>query len=87
MSGLFSFSEFGIEGFHDSSNLILTALVEDWFEISSSLLPLSIQGQYLAVGTHMGLVQIWDAAAEKKTSTINGHSARVGEEILFSLST
>ncbi len=37
------------------------------------------QSQHLAVGTVNGLVQIWDAAAEKKVATLHGHSARVGE--------
>lgn len=32
----------------------------------------------VAVGTHKGLVQIWDAAAQKRVSTIEGHTARVG---------
>ena len=29
------------------------------------------------MGTQSGLVQIWDAAAEKRTSNLNGHSGRV----------
>ncbi|CAH1775663.1 unnamed protein product [Owenia fusiformis] len=36
------------------------------------------RGNYVAVGTHKGFVQIWDAAASKKISTLEGHSARVG---------
>lgn len=36
----------------------------------------------MAVGTHKGLVQIWDAAAGKKLSMLEGHTARVGEEPL-----
>lgn len=32
----------------------------------------------MAVGTHKGLVQIWDAGAQKRVSTIEGHTARVG---------
>lgn len=36
------------------------------------------RGQYLAVGTHSGLVQIWDAEREKLLRTMMGHSARVG---------
>lgn len=32
----------------------------------------------VAVGTHKGLVQIWDAGAQKRVSTIEGHTARVG---------
>lgn len=31
------------------------------------------------MGTHKGYVQIWDAAAGKKLSTLEGHTARVGE--------
>ena len=34
----------------------------------------------MAVGTHKGFVQIWDAAAGKKLSMLEGHTARVGEE-------
>lgn len=48
-------------------------------DIHLAVSPRSIQGQYLAVGTHLGLVQIWDAAAEKKTCSISGHTGRVGE--------
>lgn len=33
----------------------------------------------MAVGTHKGFVQIWDAAAGKKLSVLEGHTARVGE--------
>lgn len=33
----------------------------------------------VAVGTHKGLVQIWDAGAQKRVSTIEGHTARVGQ--------
>lgn len=32
----------------------------------------------MAVGTHKGFVQIWDAAAGKKLSMLEGHTARVG---------
>ena len=35
----------------------------------------------MAVGTHKGFVQIWDAAAQKRLNTLEGHSARVGEKI------
>ncbi|KAJ8409421.1 hypothetical protein AAFF_G00228220 [Aldrovandia affinis] len=38
----------------------------------------SERGNLVAVGTHKGLVQIWDAAAGKKLSTLEGHTARVG---------
>lgn len=34
----------------------------------------------MAVGTHKGFVQIWDAAAGKKLSMLEGHTARVGGE-------
>ena len=34
----------------------------------------------MAVGIHKGFVQIWDAAAGKKLSMLEGHTARVGEE-------
>lgn len=34
----------------------------------------------VAVGTHKGFVQIWDAAAGKKLSMLEGHTARVGED-------
>lgn len=33
----------------------------------------------MAVGTHKGYVQIWDAAAGKKLSVLEGHTARVGK--------
>lgn len=36
------------------------------------------QGNHVAVGTHKGFVQIWDAAAGKKLFTLEGHTARVG---------
>ncbi|KPP68775.1 fizzy-related protein-like [Scleropages formosus] len=38
----------------------------------------SERGNLVAVGTHKGFVQIWDAAAGKKLSTLEGHTARVG---------
>ncbi|XP_057713423.1 fizzy-related protein homolog isoform X2 [Corythoichthys intestinalis] len=36
------------------------------------------RGSLVAVGTHKGYVQIWDAAGGRKLSTLEGHSARVG---------
>ncbi|XP_043941305.1 fizzy-related protein homolog [Protopterus annectens] len=36
------------------------------------------RGNLVAVGTHKGFVQIWDAAAGKKLACLDGHSARVG---------
>lgn len=36
------------------------------------------QGNHLAIGTHNGLVQIWDIAVSKKINQLPGHSARVG---------
>lgn len=39
-----------------------------------------VQGNLVAVGTHKGFVQIWDAAAGKKLSMLEGHTARVGKE-------
>ncbi|XP_064415504.1 fizzy-related protein homolog [Latimeria chalumnae] len=36
------------------------------------------RGNLVAVGTHKGYVQIWDAAAGKKLTCLDGHSARVG---------
>ncbi|XP_061549285.1 fizzy-related protein homolog isoform X2 [Phyllopteryx taeniolatus] len=36
------------------------------------------QGNLVAVGTHKGYVQIWDSAAGKKLSALEGHTARVG---------
>ena len=32
----------------------------------------------MAVGTHKGHVQIWDATASKKVAQLEGHLARVG---------
>ncbi|NWW04378.1 FZR1 protein, partial [Oreocharis arfaki] len=40
----------------------------------------SERGNLVAVGTHKGFVQIWDAAAGKKLSMLEGHTARVGKE-------
>lgn len=37
-----------------------------------------IQGSHLAVGTHKGYVQIWDANAGRRLRTMTGHSSRVG---------
>lgn len=36
------------------------------------------RGNYVAVGTHRGYVQIWDVAATKRVNVLSGHSARVG---------
>ncbi|CAB59693.1 WD repeat-containing protein srw1 [Schizosaccharomyces pombe] len=36
------------------------------------------RGTHLAVGTHNGSVEIWDAATCKKTRTMSGHTERVG---------
>uniref|UniRef100_A0A8C5FM54 CDC20/Fizzy WD40 domain-containing protein n=1 Tax=Gadus morhua TaxID=8049 RepID=A0A8C5FM54_GADMO len=36
------------------------------------------RGSLVAVGTHKGYVQIWDAAGGRKLSSLEGHSARVG---------
>lgn len=41
--------------------------------------PPAPQGNLVAVGTHKGFVQIWDAAAGKKLAVLEGHTARVGE--------
>uniref|UniRef100_W5LAN6 Fizzy-related protein homolog n=1 Tax=Astyanax mexicanus TaxID=7994 RepID=W5LAN6_ASTMX len=38
----------------------------------------SERGNHVAVGTHKGFVQIWDAAAGKKLFALEGHTARVG---------
>lgn len=38
----------------------------------------SERGSLVAVGTHKGLVQIWDVAVNKRVSVLEGHSARVG---------
>lgn len=32
----------------------------------------------MAVGTHLGFVQVWDVAASKQINVLEGHSARVG---------
>jgi cell division cycle 20-like protein 1 (cofactor of APC complex) len=47
-------------------------------EDSVSSVSWSEKGNYIAVGTFKGDVQIWDAAASKLLSTLNGHTARVG---------
>lgn len=36
------------------------------------------RGTHIAVGTHKGFVQIYDAAANRRLRTMTGHSARVG---------
>lgn len=36
------------------------------------------QGNHVAIGTHTGLVQIWDVEKEKLLRTMRGHTARVG---------
>ncbi|UYV64052.1 FZR1 [Cordylochernes scorpioides] len=36
------------------------------------------RGHQVAVGTHKGLVQVWDVAATKRTALLEGHTARVG---------
>uniref|UniRef100_A0A8C1MBH4 Fizzy-related protein homolog n=5 Tax=Cyprininae TaxID=2743694 RepID=A0A8C1MBH4_CYPCA len=38
----------------------------------------SERGNLVAVGTHKGFVQIWDATAGKKLFALEGHTARVG---------
>ncbi|CAF1236313.1 unnamed protein product [Adineta ricciae] len=38
----------------------------------------SDRGQYVAVGTHKGIVQIWDAQTNRKTASFPRHTARVG---------
>lgn len=50
--------------------------MSDWF--------FPFQGNHVAVGTHKGFVQIWDAAAGKKLFTLEGHTARVGKIITVS---
>lgn len=39
---------------------------------------LYLQGNYVAVGTNKGYVQIWDVAATKRITSFSGHNARVG---------
>ncbi|XP_069696576.1 cell division cycle protein 20 homolog isoform X2 [Periplaneta americana] len=36
------------------------------------------EGHYLAVGTSMGVIQLWDCASMKRIRIMGGHSARVG---------
>jgi len=36
------------------------------------------RGNLVSVGTNKGLVQVWDVAANKRISVLEGHSARVG---------
>ena len=38
----------------------------------------SERGNFVAVGTGRGYVQVWDVAASKKVNTLDGHTARVG---------
>ena len=45
---------------------------------------LSLQGGLVAVGTDKGFVQIWDVAMNKRITTLDGHSARVGEYRVYS---
>lgn len=39
---------------------------------------IGVQGNQVAVGTHKGLVQVWDVASSKRVCILNGHTARVG---------
>nr|KAG5700103.1 hypothetical protein BaRGS_029853 [Batillaria attramentaria] len=41
----------------------------------------SERGSQVAVGTHKGLVQIWDVSVNKKITTLEGHGARVGQPL------
>ncbi|KAF1984282.1 putative cell cycle regulatory protein [Aulographum hederae CBS 113979] len=36
------------------------------------------RGSHLAIGTHKGFVQIWDAHSKRRLRTMTGHTARVG---------
>ncbi|KAF2837845.1 WD40 repeat-like protein [Patellaria atrata CBS 101060] len=36
------------------------------------------RGSHIAIGTHKGFVQIWDATAGKRLRTMTGHTGRVG---------
>ncbi|XP_046589143.1 fizzy-related protein homolog [Neodiprion lecontei] len=36
------------------------------------------RGNLVAVGTHLGYIQVWDVAVNKQVSKLQGHSARVG---------
>ena len=47
-------------------------------EDSVSSVSWSEKGNFIAVGTFKGDVQIWDAAASKLVNTLTGHTARVG---------
>ena len=47
-------------------------------EDSVSSVSWSEKGNYIAVGTFKGDVQIWDASASKLINTLPGHTARVG---------
>ena len=37
------------------------------------------------MGTHKGFVQIWDAGAQKRLTALEGHSARVGKDLVSHL--
>ena len=37
-----------------------------------------LQGNFVAVGTHRGYVQVWDVMASKRVNVLEGHNARVG---------
>jgi cell division cycle 20-like protein 1 (cofactor of APC complex) len=36
------------------------------------------RGSHIAIGTHKGMVQIWDATCQRRLRTMTGHTARVG---------
>ena len=38
----------------------------------------SERGNFVAVGTHRGYVQVWDVAANKRVNVLEGHTTRVG---------
>uniref|UniRef100_A0A671PEK7 Fizzy-related protein homolog n=1 Tax=Sinocyclocheilus anshuiensis TaxID=1608454 RepID=A0A671PEK7_9TELE len=84
----------GIETVHDPHtddrrNAILTQDTHSLFRVTR-LCDLSVdgdsvtsvcwneRGSLVAVGTHKGFVQIWDAAGGRKLTSLEGHSARVG---------
>lgn len=39
---------------------------------------LAFKGSHVAIGTHKGYVQIWDAERQRRLRTMTGHTARVG---------
>lgn len=57
---------------------LLTLQHDDDFVTSVSWVRDKANANYIAIGTNHNAVQLWDAEAERRLRTLDGHSARVG---------